>query len=94
MVEIAGAGEDIRRVALLGNFYDDGALQFKDVLIAEQKELATALSQLIVEEGVVIGLSRDLGDIEIGRDPPLVAEPLQILSFERFTFYPRPYALN
>ena len=61
-----------------------------NILIAEQEELAAALSQLVVEEGFVIGLPQDLGDIKIGWNARLVAEPLQILSFERLTFYPRP----
>jgi hypothetical protein len=35
-----------------------------------------------------------LGDIEIGWNARLVAEPLQVLSFEGLTLYPRPQALN
>ena len=75
---------------LFGDLHNDRALEFKYVLVAEKEELAAALSQLVVEEGIVIGLGRYGNRMEYTAG----CKGTQVLSFERLAFCPRPQTLN
>ena len=79
---------------LLWNFDHSGALQLEDVLVPEEKHLAGALPELVVVERIVVRLPGYLRDVEIRRDAEFVANTVQFLALERFTFQPEADPLD
>ncbi len=61
-------------MAQLWRLDDCGALELKDVLVAEKIKSSRSTAQLAVEEGIVVRWPVDLSDVEVTRDVKVPTE--------------------
>jgi hypothetical protein len=76
-------------MAELGCLHDYRSLEIKDVLRPKEIETAGAPAELLVKEGVVVGLPGDQSNVEIARHAQMRAEHLEITSLDRHGFQAR-----
>src|SRR5205807_10348771 len=88
LIDVRRPRENVCRVPLLRNFHHCRVLQFEDVLVSEEEQLAGTLPELAVMERIVVRLPGYLGDVEIRGDPEFTADAVQFRPLDRFTFQP------
>src|SRR5450432_3488827 len=75
-------------MTLLWDFDYNRAFELEDVLVPEQEHFAGALAELAIVEPIIVGLPRDLRDVEIRGNAQLVANTVQFLALERLLLQP------
>jgi hypothetical protein len=73
-----GLGKQVSRVSQLRCLDGDHLGEVEDILLTEKVESPCPLAELVVVERVIIGLPRDLSDIEVARNAEVPAEATQL----------------